>query len=528
MKKMLPAWAAAAACLVSAGAVSAQSPDSTSDLRTSLDALLDSHPAARRATVALKVVDLESGEVLYDRGGDKLLTPASNLKIYTAAAALGLLGPEHRWTTRVYARTVNGEPIGDDGVVKGSLVLVGGGDPMLTSADLAAMADRLVSELGVREVEEGVVVGEAIPVAFWDAARGSLTIDDVSWARLPAKGPGWMWDDEPDYYNMTITPLMVDFNVMEVVVSSGRAGDPAGAVLRPASDYPVIVNSVMTVGDPADIAAGGGPLSITRVPFEDDVLVSGAIVAGAEPVTAHITMDDPRQWAAGVFAQMLRDRGVKVGEIAPSRYALTLTGREPLMTHEGRPLSEAVKHFLKVSENAVGEMLLLTMCERFGQVQRDEPRMSWPCGAEVITDWLVDEAGLDPESFHIVDGSGLSRYNLISADSAVDLLCFMKRNEHFDTFFDSLVVYDVKLPAQGAFDGVPMAEFDTQCVFAKSGGMASVLTNSGYLKTLEGRWLAFSYLTNGYIGSNEPVRSLRDAVWTELALYRSEPAPANH
>lgn len=179
-------------------------------------------------------------------------------------------------------------------------------------------------------------------------------------------------------------------------------------------------------------------------------------------------------------------------------------------------MREALHHFLRVSENAVGEMILLKLAE--SPSRPDE--VSWPAGANVISDWLINNAGLEEGSFRIVDGSGLSRYNLISADSSVRLLAYMKQNKHFQPFFDGLPVYKVALPEGAKWGGVPIAEFEPERIFAKPGGMSGVATISGYVKTLDGRWLAFSFLANGYIGSNKPVIDLRNAVWSELVRYR--------
>ncbi len=144
-----------------------------SQLAAALDRTLDHDATARRTTVTLKVVDLETGEVLYDRGGDRLMTPASNLKIYTTAVALDTFDPEHRFRTRVVAAG----PI-RQGVLHGDLVLIGGGDPKLTSGQLLELVDR-----GVRE---------------WQLTRiqGRVRVDNSRYAS-PLKGPGWMWDDDP-------------------------------------------------------------------------------------------------------------------------------------------------------------------------------------------------------------------------------------------------------------------------------------------------------------------------------------------
>ena len=149
---------------------------------------------------------------------------------------------------------------------------------------------------------------------------------------------------------------------------------------------------------------------------------------------------------------------------------------------------------------------------------RGVERPDWPDGAKLVSEWLVDKAKLEPGSFRYVDGSGLSRYNLISADSSVRLLQYLQQSDDFEPFFQSLPTSDVKLK------GVETAGAkDTSTeprVSAKGGSMSSVSTMSGYLRTLDGRLLAFSLLANGFIGKNEPVFDLRQQVWRELVRYQ--------
>lgn len=475
-------------------------------LTETLDTLIDGHPTAGRTTVTLKVVDLESGEVLYDRGGDKLLVPASNLKIYTAAAALDMLGPDYRWKHSGHIWGLNAE-----GVASGWISLDFDWDPMLDTDDLGAHADKLIKMSGLKEVKSVVSVGPSFN---------------------PLKGPGWMWDDDPDYYNMSVTKSMLNFNVLEVTVRPAKAlGEELLISVNPPADYPKLLRfDTVTISDSVleQIKETSnlhfvGELEVDREPFEDDIIVTGQLAVDAEPVEIKLTMHNPRKWIESVYTHLLRGRGVVVADNPQDPEEWETYDFEWQSPHT---LAEAVKHFLKVSENAVGEMLLLKLAETFGE----GGEVSWPSGAEVISDWLLNEAGLEKGSFRLVDGSGLSRYNLISADSSVKLLAYMKTHEHFEPFFDGLPVYEVKLAAPGVggekWGGVPLAEFETQRVFAKTGGMSSVSTISGYIKTLDGRWLAFSLLGNGYIGSNKPVKELRNAVWAELVRYRTVGAEA--
>ena len=377
------------------------------ELAAALNEVLESDPTARRTAVALKVIDIATGEVLYDRNGDRLLTPASNLKIYTSACALDTFGPEHCFPTQITA-TVDDETY----TIRGDLKIVGGGNAMLSSQELEKLADMILDEWKAKTLQGKVVV---------DNSR-------YSDAQL---GPGWMWDDQPYYFNMRVTPLMVDSNVEK-----------------------------------------------------------------------RIAVDDPQAWVASMFTEMLRKRGVKI----ESPKANTSPGTERTLTFGGTKLAETLRHFNHKSENAVGEVLLHEIAIAGGI-----KRPSWPAGSKIITDWLHNTAGLEKGSFKLVDGSGLSRYNLISADSSVKLLAFMRGHKHYPAFFDALPAYDVDAGN----------EKTQKLVRAKSGGMSGVSTISGYAQTLDGRQLAFSLLGNGFIGSSKPVRDLRGKVWRVLVRYRA-------
>ena len=517
-------------------------PLSADALAEALTQLLDTHDTAQRTNVTLVVRDLETGESLYDRGGDKLLTPASNLKIYTAAAAIDLLGPEHTWTTGLKAVAL--ETL-DDRPPPTTVYLQVTGDPVFDTTQLEALVASFV--------ENVTLPGPIVNVSL-NTPR--------PWTSIPLKGPGWMWDDDPDYYNMSIRGGMLNFNVADVRVSpeGERPGRPPSQTISEqvvGDDWPrrVLVENVIpsdypahSFGELAEETVNGwvGPkagsdITVTRVPFTDDWQVRGNMKPDDAPVVVErLGVHDPAKWIASVLAGMLEGhglemainpdmiyvfsestRGQRTGDFAAEREA---SGQ---VQQQGKPLSEAVQHFLKVSENAVGEMLLLHLAEKFSKNEDGTAggEVSWPAGAKVIWDWLVNVAGVEEGSFRLVDGSGLSRYNLISANSSIQLLDYMDDHEHFEVFFEGLPTYDVALPEAGKWggdDGVPFAEFETQRIHAKPGGMGGVSTISGYLETLDGRRLAFSLLANGYVGSNAPVRDLRDKVWATLVRYRAD------
>jgi PBP4 family serine-type D-alanyl-D-alanine carboxypeptidase len=344
---------------------------------------------------------------------------------------------------------------------------------MLSSTDLAKLADRVVEELGITQI------------------HGEVVVDNTRYTS-PLKGPGWMWDDDPEYYNMSITPLMVDFNVLEVQLTSSKEELAAKLVLP--SSYPKIKFVPRKLW--------GGDHLATRRPFTHPILIANQGTLD-KPQKLRLTMFDPGAWVRGLFTAMLTERGVR---FSPRSEPVVFSGTEESqqLLHLGPSLAKTLKHFNHKSENAVGEVLLHEIAINKGTVK---PR--WADGAKFITTWLIDTAGLEKGSFRLVDGSGLSRYNLISADSSVRLLAYMHKHQHAKTFYDALKPYEVEI------DGKKQKNL----VVAKPGGMGGVSTISGYLTTLRGQKLAFSLLANGFTGSAKPIFKLRSEVWQVLAQY---------
>jgi serine-type D-Ala-D-Ala carboxypeptidase/endopeptidase (penicillin-binding protein 4) len=123
--------------------------------------------------VGVVVTDLATGRVLFARGSAVPATPASSAKLATAVAALSVLGPSARFTTRVMA-----------GPAPGSIVLVGGGDPTLAAAPYPAG----------EYPQPATLAALARQAARWLLARGEHTVRlryDDSLFTGPVTAPGW-------------------------------------------------------------------------------------------------------------------------------------------------------------------------------------------------------------------------------------------------------------------------------------------------------------------------------------------------
>jgi PBP4 family serine-type D-alanyl-D-alanine carboxypeptidase len=445
-------------------------PYAAADLAAKLAEAIDSSPVSSRTHVAMHVINVETGEELFNRQASLLFTPASNMKLYSSAAALQQFGPQHRFETIVGAAEA---PV--DGSVS-QLYLRALGNPVLSGNDLRELARRVRHELKIERVEGDLVL-------------------DLSLFNSPLKGPGWAWDDDPDTYNMSVTPLMVDYNVLTVSVVPTEVGNwPEVSMALPA-EHPPLVNLATTV------EGEGTSITIQRRPFDNVIIISGEIGKRSQPYQQSLTMHDPAAWAGSVFLSMLREEKVNVrGGVSISDDSPELAVK---IVHPSAPLSQILPLFNKPSENAIGEMLIHHLAIAAG-----ESPANWSRGARVLDRWLTDTVGIPEDAVRVADGSGLSRYNMITAEGTTKLLRFMWYSPHRQVYVDSLPVAGV----DGSLSGRMGNSAAEQNVFAKTGTMTGVSCLSGYAGTEAGTWLAFSILTNGFTGSSGPSRDLQDAL----------------
>jgi len=449
----------------------------SADLKGDIDRLLQ-NPALAHSITAVLVVSLQDGRVLYERDADVMLIPASNQKLLTAAAALHQLGADFRFTTRLW---MTGQ-IDKQGVLHGDLVLEGRGDPTISLKDIEAMA-RAVEGAGIRRIEGYLLYDET----YFDGIR---------------RGWDWAWDDEPYYYAPCLSAVCVERNAVTVFVSPGDAlGSEPQVRLSPPTNYLLVRNEATT-------GAAGTPMTIfiTREHARNIVVVRGQFPLDARPDSARqaLSVEEPPRYALWLLREALEKRGIT------TRYRTALSSRVPtgahlLYTHTSAPLAALLPLLNKPSDNLIAECLMRTL----GAVVHGEG--SAAAGERVMRDFLR-RAGLNLKALHIVDGSGLSRRNQISARNLVTLLRYMASHLQAKVFSDSLPIAGVdgtlrnrlvNTPAQGR-------------VRAKTGSLSRVSTLAGYLTTSSGQDLVFAILMNNFNGSMATARAVQDAILLRL------------
>lgn len=443
------------------------------------------------AHVGVLVRSLLTGETIYALNERRMMVPASNQKLLTVAAAARKLGWDYRYTTRVLA-TGTLEP---DGTLDGNLVVVGSGDPTINPRhpERWSALDDWAGQIAARGVK---------------VINGHLIGDDNAFAE-PGWGSGWSWDDLVTDYGSPIGALQYNENEVELLIGPGMApGTPAIISSSPLGHGLLVDNQVMTVG-------GDQPtrISIDRVPGTIMLNVRGQIAAGSAARTRRVAVDNPTTLFLNAFREALSRKGIFVGgsaiDIDELRQPPDLAGAQPWVTDRSAPLYEIADPLQKWSRNGYAETLLWTLSPPGAPASES-------AGLEVLRDTLTS-LGVDPELYRAFDGSGLSRYDMVSAEALVSLLAAIWNDP-------SLVgPYRSALPVAGTAGSLANQMKGTGAegrVWAKTGSMFNIRSVSGYVLTADNEPLAFSFLANNYTVPSAQIEAIYDQALERLAAFR--------
>jgi D-alanyl-D-alanine carboxypeptidase/D-alanyl-D-alanine-endopeptidase (penicillin-binding protein 4) len=421
-----------------------------------IDALL-SAPFLKKATIGISVVDLRSGKVLFSRGEDISLNPASNIKLVTTAAALAILGPEHRYATRVYGK----KDALSGGVLSGDLYLRGNGDPDLVTADLYEIANDLYSR-GIRRI------------------RGGIVVDSTLFDRdeLP---PGYDQQDELAHYRAPSGATSVNFNTYVVRVRPGlEVAAPAIAAIDPPVRSITLKNRATTVD---------GHRNRVTVQIDPDgtktaVTLAGSIGVKAGPAKFRFPIRDPSLYAGEVMRVVLRQRGIRVGRPTVKKGTIPKKAQR-LGIHYSPALSVLARSINKISNNFMAEQVLKTLSEG------DEPA-TFAGGLERVREYL-ESLDIPMDGLRLGNGSGLYDTNRITAAQLTHLLGHAYTDFRYSSdFLASLSIMGVDGTTRHRLGDSHAARY----VRAKTGTLNSVSCLSGYAGRVGETPIAFSILMN--------------------------------
>jgi serine-type D-Ala-D-Ala carboxypeptidase/endopeptidase (penicillin-binding protein 4) len=491
-------------------------PRTIEELRARIGEILR-QPQLAPAQAAVKIVSLDTGRTLFEENTGRFVHPASNMKLFTVAAALSRLGADFRFTTSVYAQSRPDAA----GVLRGDLIVYGRGDPSFAARFNDGDYFRAIDDLAGRIAAAGV-----------RRIEGSI-VGDESYFTGPPLGQGWEWDDLQWYYGAEVSALSVNDNSIDLMVRSG-AGVGAPAVITTGPATPSIDIRNTTSGNSTLNTSSSSIIIINRVttsapgarrnltvyrPLNSNTIeVSGSVPLDDSGYTGYVAISRP----AMVFTTMLREalarRGVQVtGNVTTidargrNNTRLQTSTLVEIANRQSPPLSEIAALTLKPSQNLYTELILRALGERF---RTNQEQTSVEAGIEAVNNFLR-EANVPAGNFVMADGSGLSRGNLVTANATTQLLTFMSRSPLAQVFFNAQPVAGVDGTLRTRMRGTT-AEGNVR---AKTGTLTGVTALSGYATSAAGERLAFSLIINNYPRDVDARTAFTDQIAVLIASF---------
>jgi D-alanyl-D-alanine carboxypeptidase/D-alanyl-D-alanine-endopeptidase (penicillin-binding protein 4) len=509
--------------------------DPKEDLTKEITAILE-QPPLDRAHWGIDVVDLATGKTLFSQNAEQLFLPASNTKLFTTAAALAIAGPEYRFRMTVEAEG----RIDGHGRLLGDLAIMGRGDPNISGRALpyALKTQRTPPHTQILEEMADQVARSGLKIV-----DGDLIGDDTYYA-FERYAEGWALDDLQWVDGAPVSALTFNDNVVFVNILPGeQPGDKALITVEPETGYYELDNRVVT-----SVAGVTKRVGIHRDPGSKKIVLWGSLPLGDAGMKEPLAIEDPAEFVAQLFRTLLERRGITIRGKARARhgegaqffdpipppaklpapgidnpaanrpagipetagavpqpaatqsqnpFSATPAQRAPeadlpstnkvLAEHFSTPLLDDIRVTNKTSQNLHAE-LALRLAGKLRGIGG-----SFEGGREAVKQFLL-QAGLKEDEFAFLDGSGLSRRDLVTPAATVQLLIYAARQPWGAAFEESLPVSGMDGSLADRFQGTPAAGL----IHAKTGSLSHVNALSGYGQTQKGRRFVFSIFCNNH------------------------------
>ncbi|MEG4812129.1 D-alanyl-D-alanine carboxypeptidase/D-alanyl-D-alanine-endopeptidase [Microcoleus sp. F8-D3] len=437
------------------------------ELGSQVDAIAN-RPEFSRSRWGILIQPLSSTDTLYSRDATKYFIPASNAKLLTTAAALQKLGADFRIKTSVYS----GE--------NGSLYVAGRGDPSIAEPQLKSLAQQL-KQRGISQVNQ--------------------LIGDDSYFQGSAVNPNWEWEDAQAGYGAPVNSLIFNQNAIDLLLSPQDLGQP----LKVTFAEPKLANQWQVQNNSVTVAQSESEFIEVGREFDRPIIrVSGQLKVGGEPESAYVAVVNPANNFLQQFQQVLAAEGIPVKQALVASASRNLN--QELATVESPPLAQLVKETNRESNNLYAEVLLRLL----GKVTDKMPVPQEDTG-EIGLKQLktaLTQLGVNPNSYRLADGSGLSRHNLISPEALVQTLRFMANSPAASIYRQSLPIAGESGTLKNRFNNTP----NRVNLQAKTGTMSGVSALSGYIEVPNYEPLVFSIIVNQSDLSTAKMRSATDEI----------------
>ena len=396
----------------------------------------------------------EGGNLIYEYQGSKGLSTASTQKIFTAAAALEVLGKNYTYkTTSSYSGTVSA------GNLNGNLFITSNGDPTLGSWRYDGYKPENFKQKLIDAIKKSGIT----------KISGDLIIDDSYFDQQTIPG-GWPWDDLGNYYGAGVWGVNWRENQFDINING-----------KDFKNFSYPLANIKWINDLK--AAGSSDQSlIFTAPHSDVALINGTLPAGKVTTVSGSVPNPPLQLGVEI-EKWLKDSGIEISGTVITNSQLEIKGKETLqtpetnviLTYESPTLDKIVYWFLRKSVNIYGENLIKTL----GMEKKGDPHFK--SGISYLKEFWKSK-GINPNMINFADGSGLSPQNYVSAKAEVQALIYAKKQPWFESYYDGFPTQD---------NGMKM----------KSGTMRDTKSYAGYHSSKDGKKYVYAIIINNYQGS---------------------------
>jgi serine-type D-Ala-D-Ala carboxypeptidase/endopeptidase (penicillin-binding protein 4) len=439
-------------------------------------------PGLANASICISVSDNQTGEMLIKSEPQLSLVPASILKLVTTATALEIFGPDFQFeTTLSYSGTIRNDTL------FGDLQIMGNGDPTLGSKYFPE--HKKFQEEWLKKIQQ-----KSISVVM-----GSLILDATIYESQTIPNT-WIWEDIGNYYGSGASGISVYDNLYEIHLKSKIEAGKQTEILKIVPEIPNLdlQNEVLSSDINSDQAYVFGS------PMENSRIIRGTIPKNRTDFVVKASVPDPSALLASEFRKKLTTNGIAVSGVTKYEKA-KIDSASQLSVIQSPPLREIIRVTNHESVNLFAEHLLKHIAfQKIGLGTTKD-------GCKFVVEFWK-EKGLDMTGFFMNDGSGLSRFNAITASQMVTILNYMKTKSKYSTdFYESLATV-----GKGTLTVFKNENFPNECLRAKSGSMTRVRCYSGYLTTISCRELSFTIMLNNFSCSQPEATKKIEEMLVEL------------
>lgn len=429
--------------------------------------------------VGIVVQSLTNHQTIYQKNAHQLFMPASILKTVTAIAALSFLGPEYNFTTKFLTKSTQI----DRGIVNNDVYLYFDGDPSLTKNDLNNLVKK-ISDLGLKTINGNLYVDDTI-------------FDDAFLA------PGWVWEDLNYHYAAPISAIMLDKNGFSCNLTVSPKHEHLATLSNVTSPVSVI-NKVLSKNHRLTKENCAIKLFATS---DNNYFLSGCLKTNALPQTLSIAIRNVRLYAKNLILEQLKNNQIKLLGSIEFRKIPENVELNVLADHKSAPLTELIKPMLKKSDNTYADAIYKKIGYEFFKQQA-----TWQSSALAINKIFEAKKIAFAKETYMDDGSGLSRYNMITPALLVAVLGY----SYYDTNIRQALTNAL---SHMGIDGTLQYRLPKlkNKIFAKTGNMIGVSSLTGYIENKNHEMLAFAIIINSFLDSPKKYHKLQDEICTILA-----------